>query len=620
MRRVLGDRWADRIFGRDAEAQRVNAFGADAARQGPSDARADGKVDRPSNRAGASRTGSAQQATGSADAYVNDYRRQVALDAQDKLVRGARNTVYGQLDAGAGRRLAEGERPALGKQAIERTVLGADGRPEVQRWEVSPRVAEAVRTFEEHLRPEAQSLEGRGYRKLTGMLTKAQIAGMPVEATSHANTLTSIVASVPGEKDVVGKALAAAPALGAKAAAVREMAGVDFQAPPVRALQDRLARAGALRVETDRGGLVNWAHHWLFGPEGVDARGRLVLARKFLAREPNATDEQLRQFITSKLGNYVRANSGRAVNAAQDVGVSSFARFQAARIPTSLKTMVGESDLPSSSRAQRAGDRLNTLWRGPVGAVAGSALLTRLAAGHSQDQNERGHELDVDTGLSLRPTAYAHDRGRRRRRSTGIAHGRSRARCDDQSRRRRRAPDEWRARAPGVLPRQGTGRRPMRSRTSRTRGLGCSPRSGGPRSRRCPGRVAIPQSDGSFIAPSRPTSTRIKSSRARQGGGPRANPAVRRSPSGGERPAARLAPALAKDGQPLGGAGTCSRVRPLRAPARRDGGRRRRDNEHGAMQCSSAEYSDALTAYGRRCAAPPGRSTPAASSTGGRAC
>lgn len=393
-------RVARAIFGERPEVARLFPLGGSNFRQGPLKPNAGYPGEAlPARPAAVGVSGASKLTEGTARAYATDYRRIVETDARDKAVKAARNGVYRAV-AQVGRPLGEGEAPAIGKSVLVFDDRGGlvTGDVGVQRFEVSPKVAKAVKRFHAELQGPPATSAGAAWRRFTGGLTRAQLAGMPVEATSHANTLASIVASVPGEQDATGKALAVVPAIGAKAATVREMLGLDFQEPATRALEHRLADIGALRVEQPHGGVLNKAHHWLFGPEGVDVRGRLVLARRYLARDPQATDEALREFVTSKLGNYVRENSGALVNGLQDTGLSTFARFQAARIPSSIRATFGASGLPASSTAQRAGDVANTLWRGPLGYLAGAELVNRLMTGHGTRDNERGHALDVQMG------------------------------------------------------------------------------------------------------------------------------------------------------------------------------------------------------------------------------
>jgi hypothetical protein len=88
--------------------------------------------------------------------------------------------------------------------------------------------------------------------------TRAQIAGMPVEATSHANTLSSIVGSVPGEKDAVGRILAAITwAWWQTRSDPRNDRHRLQEARDSRAREPAGGYRGAARDETKRGGLVN---------------------------------------------------------------------------------------------------------------------------------------------------------------------------------------------------------------------------------------------------------------------------------------------------------------------------------------------------------------------------
>lgn len=348
-------------------------------------------------------SGSSKMAQGTAAEYSTDLSRIVNVDARDKAIKSARNRVWSEV-AKVGRPLEPTEAPTPGKAVLSFTDSKglATGDTGTLRYEVEPEVAAAVNKF--HAGSQPQSAAFRGLKKAADLATRAQISGMPVEATSHANTLASIIASVPGEKDVTGKVLSAVPALGAKSAAIREMTTINFASPEIRALENRLADIGALRIEEPHGGLVNSAHRWLFGPEGVDVRGRLVLARKFLARDPNASDAALREFINGKLGNYISQNAGALPNfMAKGSVLSPFARFQSARIPTAVQTTLGQSGLPTNGTMQKLGDVANTLYRGPVGYGVGLSILNRLASGNGPRDNEAGHELDLNTGTVSEP-------------------------------------------------------------------------------------------------------------------------------------------------------------------------------------------------------------------------
>lgn len=402
-----------KLIGERPELERYFAKQTHGARQGPLPANA-GYPGEPAPVRGnkVAVSGSSKMAEGTAEHYVTDLSRIVDFDAFDKAPKAARNAVFAEV-AKVGRALGPDEAPAFGKRVLsfDDNKGLATGTTGTLRYEVSPEVASAVtQAFAPSI---PRSPAGRILRGMSDVATRAQIGGMPVEATSHANTLASIVSKVPGEKDVLGKVLAAIPGQGAKLAAIREMATLDLGTPENVAIENRLADIGALRIQNEHGGLINSASRWLFGQKGgVDLRGRVVLARKFLDRAPDATDEELRQFVVGKLGNYVAKNSTALTNfAAKGSVLSPFARFQTARIPTSIKNVVGESGLPTTSLRQKAGDVANTIWRGPAGHIAGAAVLSRALAGKRQDQNEPGHFLDVNTGLTAVPGGL--------RRSTG---------------------------------------------------------------------------------------------------------------------------------------------------------------------------------------------------------
>lgn len=390
------------LIGENPTLKRYYASQADGARQGPlaKDAGYPGEP-QPARGNKVAVSGSAKMATGSAQHYVTDLNRVVEFDARDKATKAGRNAVF-QRVAEAGRRLEEGEAPAFGKKVLAfNDAKGlVDANAGTLRYEVSPEIHTRVT---EALSPKPEPSAGRrGLQTIANVATRAQIAGMPVEATSHANTLSSIVGAVPGEKGPLNHIIAAIPGVGGKAAAIREMLRVDFAKPEIRALENRLADVGALRIETERGGALNAAHHWLFGPEGVDVRGRLVLARKYLKANPKATDAELAEFVNGKLGNYISENAGALPNfMAKGSVLSPFARFQSARIPTAVKTTLGQSGLPTKSKAGKVADVAKTLYRGPVGHVTGAMVLSKLLAGQQND--EPGHALDVGTGLYAVP-------------------------------------------------------------------------------------------------------------------------------------------------------------------------------------------------------------------------
>jgi hypothetical protein len=398
-----------KLIGENPALTRYFARNAAGPRQGPLAANAGYPGDlRPVVGKQVGVSGSSKMAMGTAQDYVTDLSRIVDFDARDKAVKAARNQVYSQIGK-VGRELAEGEAPAPGKKVLafddkKGLVTGDQG---IQRYEVSPEVHKAVEDF--HRSAQGPSTAGQAVGKLNSLMTRAQIAGMPVEATSHANTLSSIVGAVPGEKDAMGRAVAAIPGVGGKVASIREMLGVDFNDPKTQALENRLADIGALRIEEPHSGLINQSHNWLFGPTGVDKRARLTLARKLLDRAPDATDGQLREFINSQTGNYNAQNAGALPNfMAKGSFLSPFARFQSARIPTAVKRVVGNSSLPASGPMQRLGDVASTLNRGSLGSIALASGATAALTGHSQQENEAGHALDIKTGFYTVPGGIKH--------------------------------------------------------------------------------------------------------------------------------------------------------------------------------------------------------------------
>lgn len=594
-----------KLLGEKPGVDRIKGFGADAAREGPLQPDAGGSIAGPTStakRVGV--TGSAQMAEGTAESYITDYRRIIEQDARDKSVKAARNAVYGEV-AKIGRPLAAGELPTPGKAALSFDDAKGltTGDAGTQRFEVSKDVSHAVNRFHDGLTQSTSTDAGKWYQKLRGALTKAQIAGMPVEATSHANTLASIVASVPGEANAIGTGLSLVPGGGAKASAIRELYATDFADPETHALRNRLADIGALRIEEPHEGLVNAAHNWLFGPTGVDVRGRLALARKYLDVQPDASDPALREFLTSKLGNYIKANSGALPNALQDAGVSAFARFQAARIPSSIRSTFGASGLPGEGMA-KAKDVAETLYRGPIGTLIGGALINRILSGHNSTENERGHSMDVQLGYGGKG-AY-------------LVNGSLKRLTDDEA--KELGSDARPIYLPGstlnpvlstglrasgmraivASDRQGPGKLADASRDIANTALGVMSPFWRAASVVATGRTPYLSADGSFM---KTTPTRFNKDRELtdrlKAAALEANPAVSAfAGQAGEAGGRTLAGSLAKDGEPLGGtAATVARVASFIFPRVATVGVGGVDNQLSADARDSKEYTAAMTDY-----------------------
>jgi hypothetical protein len=323
------------------------------------------------------------------------------MDARDKAVKAARNRVWEAVTK-VGRELEEGENAAPGKKILSFTDTKglATGETGVHRVEVTPAVYDAVTRFHQGLEGRPQSAAKRALRGVGSVATRAQIGGMPVEATSHMNTLASVVASVPGEKDVAGKALAAIPGQGAKAAAIREMLTIDFADPATRALENRLADAGALRIEADHGGLINSSH-----PRPLRAR------RRRRARPPGARAEAPRPGSCRDERAAARVHHGEARQLHQGElrrgheRAAGDGRVRVRALPGGADPDVDQGgrrrvrpagDEPRAARARRGEHPLPRARRPPGGRERGER---RVITGHSTFSNEKGHDLDVDTGL-----------------------------------------------------------------------------------------------------------------------------------------------------------------------------------------------------------------------------
>src|SRR6185312_12090822 len=349
---------------------------------------------------------SARQATGSAEQY-SVIPQDIVASQGEKIVKGARNKL---IDAAreTGRPLdpKEGVLPGEGVIVREhsRPVETATGETvpvlTKQRYAVPKPVADAVAHVQKQLATGATTPWAQA--KIPRLLTGASLEFSPAAAPYHMSSLTAKVGNVPGT-GVLDELPNVLPILGKRAQGIaRVVGGVDFSDPVDRAMEARLAKAGALRPsDAERKTLLSRVpligkastglHDLLFGPQGVDVRTRIWLGKRFVAEHPDATDDQLRKFVTDLAGNYVRENSGDLINAAQDLGVTAYARFAVPSIKTGITQNVGISGL-----GNRPGLVARQLVRGAPGTLVGIELLNRALSGHGPESNNAGHRFDID--------------------------------------------------------------------------------------------------------------------------------------------------------------------------------------------------------------------------------
>jgi hypothetical protein len=138
------------------------------------------------------------------------------------------------------------------------------------------------------------------------------------------------------------------------------LAMIDPTTPENVAKLQRIARVGAL---PSKSGKVTYskevaettgAEHerfsftpMLYGPKGMDARGRILMYDIALAANPNITDADLSEFV-NELGNYTPEFQGAFERAVKRIGVGPFATAGMTRIVNGVHASLGNGPMPKS--------------------------------------------------------------------------------------------------------------------------------------------------------------------------------------------------------------------------------------------------------------------------------
>lgn len=188
------------------------------------------------------------------------------------------------------------------------------------------------------------ALEGKGDLDPTGFpgaMAKINAFGMagPVAAGFHAkNLIGTLIANTPGLTESAGwNAAGVIPGV-KQLQTIAKLATVNtWDANAVTDIQ-RLAKAGALpdkelgytiskalaEVTGAKKVLPGSPSAILYGPGGLDVRARLIMLRALDATVPNASDQEINQYV-NQLGNYNRVGQAGAVAFLKDTGLGPFA-------------------------------------------------------------------------------------------------------------------------------------------------------------------------------------------------------------------------------------------------------------------------------------------------------
>ncbi len=354
-------------------------------------------------------SGSAKQATGGAQSgYLTDYKTLVTTDAMDKLRKAAVNDLWRVVAANHPEiqgKIPQGQ-SAVGFTNRGQIVTNPTPDPGVRVFATTPEVTQAINEFVSPRRPgPAAAVIGKAASVPTSL-----VISNPFVAFQHALRMAANVEKPVPAGDVVGGARRIAETavpFGQSSGGLARAMRLDLSDPKVTATEHALARIGALRVEDPAsesvlgkvpavGAASNAATRWLFGPEGIDRKLRIVAAQDFTAdRQAKGLptsgpeyDNSLRSYVTGKLGEPTQANRGRLFHGPVAGQVAPFAGVHAANIGTDLGGVVGDygnTPTPLQRAAQIA--------TGPVGKAAAVAAGSALASGHSPTGS--GYDLPI---------------------------------------------------------------------------------------------------------------------------------------------------------------------------------------------------------------------------------
>lgn len=373
----------------------------------------------------------AKQASGLGTSYTEDPFEMLGADAADKFPKAARNDFYREVvKHGQPARLAAQVPPDKAAVFIDdggnvlRSAAGAKFKVIVD-----PTVRDAVDHVEATMtaKPD-KSIYGRANQSVANVAGSAAIMANPKVLLGHGGFVANVVGSETGGP-LGALASLTAPAGGRTALGLGRILAWDRQTPDHLDLERELVRAGGTRpidpgateglagamqrIETaikkklgPLGPLFS-VHDLLFGENGLDIRGRTVLASDIRDAYKARTGADMpwsetAQYVNMRAGNYVKGNAGKLIDALQAARFSQFARMTSARIGTSVGQLTqgavtGRGFLPGTPN-QRALDIAIGLAKKIALPAAGLEGLNYLLSHHSTLGNAPGHAGDVQLG------------------------------------------------------------------------------------------------------------------------------------------------------------------------------------------------------------------------------
>ena len=89
---------------------------------------------------------------------------------------------------------------------------------------------------------------------------------------------------------------------------------------------------------------------FLYGPNGIDIRARLVMYRLAKAINPDARPKEMYLFV-NQLGNYTRSLQGKVERSLKDSGWSPFYTAGSTMVRNGINAWTGADPCPSQARA-----------------------------------------------------------------------------------------------------------------------------------------------------------------------------------------------------------------------------------------------------------------------------
>lgn len=355
----------------------------------------EGYTYRPPTRAGlrTKQSGAVLEAKGGGTAPT-DFQSLIGSHMPGRQQVAANNAVVDAI-RGAGRPLASADAPlADGESRIafdDKNHLVTPESDQARHHVAVPKnQAEALAQSDARMAPKPpQGAIGKVGNALTRGVASIETHSLPAVLPIHARNIAETVGSQ--SKGVIPDALTAVTPGGSTLSGARQMSGVDFTDPATAKRMLSLARYGGLRQAETKPGILHAAGRALFGPAGVDPRGRAALAETYTEAHPTATPAEVARHVANELGNYVGANQPTGIRFMQKSGLTTFA-------PAATAFTRGAARRLALGGEGGAAVRLGRLARTAGSGLALAEGANYATTGHSTFSNPAGHRLDIDTG------------------------------------------------------------------------------------------------------------------------------------------------------------------------------------------------------------------------------